>query len=96
MQNLMLFVTYTTKPGMREAFTDEILKSGVLKKIRRESGCLGYEYYQPVGRADEILLLEKWETEEQQALHLKQPHMEILKSIKNKYVTDTHLDKILF
>ena len=56
MQNLMLFVTYTTKPGMREAFTDEILKSGVLEKIRRESGCLGYEYYQPVGRADEILL----------------------------------------
>lgn len=81
---------------MREAFTDEILKSGVLEKIRRESGCLGYEYYQPVGRADEILLLEKWETEEQQALHLKQPHMEILKSIKNKYVTDTRLDKILF
>lgn len=96
MQNLILFVTYTTNPGMRDAFIQEILDSGILEKIRQETGCLGYEYYRPIGRDDEVLLLEKWETEEHQTLHLKQPHMEILKSIKDKYVTGTRLDKILF
>lgn len=96
MQNLILFVTYTTNPGMREAFIQEVLKSGILEKIRCESGCLGYEYYRSVSRADEILLVEKWESEEHQTLHLKQPHMEILASIKNRHVSDTRVDKILF
>lgn len=92
MQNLLLFVTYTAKPGMRDRFVQEIFESGVLEKIRREDGCLGYDYYLSAEKEDEILLIEKWTSKEQQQIHLTQPHMEILKSVKNECIAETKLE----
>ena len=93
MQNLTLCVTYTTKPGMRKSFIQEISDSGILEKIRKEKGCIEYSYYLSVENENEILLLEKWDTEVHQQDHLKQPHMEILKTIKDRYVIHTRLEK---
>lgn len=93
MQSLMLCVTYTAKPGMRETFIREVYSSGILDKIHHEKGCLEYGYYLSVENEDDILLVEKWETEEQQQIHLKQPHMEVLKSIKERYVSNVRLEK---
>lgn len=95
MQQLMLCVTYTTKPGMRETFIKEIYSNGILDNILQEDGCLEYRYYLSVENEDDILLLEKWETEEKQQIHLKQPHMEVLKSIKDRYTSDVRLEKFL-
>lgn len=40
-----------------------------------------------------LLLLEEWESEEDQQKHLQMPHMEMLKQIKEKYVLDTAVTK---
>lgn len=93
MQPLLLCVTYTTKPGMRDKFIQEVRSSGVLDEILAEHGCLGYIYYCSALEKDKILLVEKWDTEEHQKMHLTQPHMERLRSIKNRYITDTLLEK---
>lgn len=93
MQPLLLCVTYTTKPGMRDKFIQEVRSSGVLDEILAEHGCLGYAYYCSALEKDKILLVEKWDTEEHQKMHLTQPHMERLRSIKNRYITDTLLEK---
>lgn len=96
MKEWVLLVTYITKPGKRETFMQKLLETGVLEKIRQEKGCIGYEYYYPVSRIDEVLLIERWETEEDQILHLEQPHMEELKAVKSNYVIETQLEKMSF
>ena len=93
MKQLILCVTYTAKPGMREIFIREIYSSGILDKILQEDGCLEYGYYLSVKNENDVLLLEKWEAEEQQQAHLKQPHMEVLKSIKDRYISGVRLEK---
>ena len=93
MEEFMLCIAYTVKSGYREDFIREVQQSGVLDVIRREDGCLTYEYYCSAAKEDQVLLIEKWATEKQQKTHLDQPHMELLKRIKNKYVTDTSLEK---
>lgn len=93
MQQLLLCVTYTAKHGMRETFVNEIISKGLFDIIHKESGCLGYEYYYSASNDDEVLLVEQWETEELQKQHMRQTHMEDLKSIKECYIIDTHLKK---
>ena len=57
MNQLLLCVTYTIKSGMRDEFIREVLSSGVVEKIHKENGCLGYAYYRPVLEEDSVLLV---------------------------------------
>lgn len=63
MEEFMLCVAYTVKSGYREDFIREVQQSGVLDVIRREDGCLTYEYYCSAAKEDQVLLIEKWATE---------------------------------
>lgn len=91
---MLLQVLYTTKPGMREAFLSTIMQKGIDQKVRQEDGCLCYAYYCALHHADEVLLVEEWESEEHQKKHMEQPHMEELKEIKNQYVEHTKIEKM--
>ena len=66
---------------------------GIPDMIRAEAGCLQYDYYLSIERADEILLLERWTSPQAQAAHLGQPHMAALREIKEQYVEKTALRK---
>lgn len=94
MSQLMLLVTYTTKPGMREAFIREVTDCGILEQIRAEEGCLCYEYYRAVEEEDRLLLVEQWASAEHQEQHIQQPHMAYFREIKEQFVTNTQLDKL--
>lgn len=96
MSQLMILVTYTMKQGMREAFIREVTDSGILEQIRMEEGCLGYNYYRAVEDDNRLLLVEKWVSQEHQEMHLQQPHIEDFKEIKERFVIDTQLEKVLF
>ncbi len=65
--NMVLCVSYIAKPGMREAFLKEIESLGIQEKVEREAGCIRYEYYRSARNEDELLLVEKWESEGHQA-----------------------------
>lgn len=93
MKHLTLLVTYKTKQGMREAFLQAAMKSEILETIRKEDGCLRYEYYTSVENENQILLVEEWSSEEQQKIHLEQPHMAELKKLKDRFVTDTRVER---
>ena len=60
MKPLRLLVTYTAKPGQRDAFLRAVLQSGVPETVRQEDGCLRYDYFLSAERPDEILLIEEW------------------------------------
>ena len=91
---LTLYVRYLSKPGCRETFLRQLTTHGIIDAIRREDGCLRYDYFLSVQNADEILLVEQWQTEEQQQAHLRAPHMDRLRRLKSEYVADARLGRV--
>ena len=91
---LTLYVVYTAKPGCREAFVRQIVMEGIADTIRREEGCIRYDYYFSAQQEDKILLVEQWQTEQQQQAHLRAPHMDQLRRLKSEYVADAQLGRV--
>ena len=88
---LLIQVTYTMRPGQRDAFVRKIRESGILDAIRGEDGCLGYSYYLPEEEDGTLLLVEKWTGAPAQKAHLETPHMKQMAAFKPEYVADTKL-----
>ncbi len=95
-EKILLLVTYEVKPGERENLVNAVIEAGILEKIRKEDGCISYQYYFDSTDANLILLVEKWETEANQQEHLKTDHMETFKGIKERYVRNTTVEKVKF
>ena len=91
---LTLHVTYTAKPGCREQFVRKIVPQGFLTAIRNEEGCLAYDYYFSAQDENMVLLIERWESEAHQRVHMQQPHMADLRKIKEKYIETTRLARV--
>ncbi len=94
MEELILYVKYHAKPGCREAFVRQVVEEGILTLIREEKGCLAYDYYFSAQDADELLLIERWESAAHQRVHMEQPHMARLKAIKEQFVDSTAVGKV--
>ena len=88
---LLIQVTYTMRPGQRDAFVRKIRESGILDAIRGEEGCLGYSYYLPEEEDGTLLLVEKSTGAPAQKAHLETPHMKQMAAFKPEYVADTKL-----
>lgn len=84
-----LLVIYKLKENCTDTFIKEIYEADLPETIRRESGCLGYDYFVSAEKGNTVVMLEKWETKEAQTLHLGQSHMKRLREIKDKYAVDT-------
>ena len=89
-----IYVVFKCYEGKREAFVERVRKEGVLDAIRGEDGCHRYDYYYSEADANELLLIESWETKEHQQIHLAQPHMDALRSFKGDYIHTTTLGEI--
>ena len=92
---LYLHVYYTAKDGDDLMnFLREAEEAGIVGKTRKEKGCLQYEYFVSTENDKEMLLLEKWETAEDQKVHGTQDHFRMLGEIKSKYGLETRIEKI--
>ena len=89
-----IYVKFDCLPEKREAFIKKVKETGVLDAIRNEDGCIRYDYYLSEKDDCELLLIEQWETKEHQQIHIKQPHMDTLRSFKDEYITNTLLGEI--
>ena len=85
-------VTYTMKPGKRDNFLAEIISSGAQEAVRKETGCIQYDYFLSATDPDKLFLLEKWTDREAQAVHMTQPHMAQIADIKERYTLDTAVE----
>ena len=88
---LLIQVTYTMRPGQREAFVRKIRETGILDAIRGEEGCLGYAYYLPEEEDGTLLLVERWTGPEAQKAHMATEHMARLGRVKAQYVAETSI-----
>ena len=97
MKKIMLIVKYKAKHGLREKFVNDVFDLHIIDKIKCEDGFISYKYFYDAKEADDLLLVEEWESEEKQQNHLKTEHMKELKELKDKNVifldTDTALKK---
>lgn len=88
---LLLNVTYTMKPGMRDTFLKEVQAQGILDAVRQEDGCMQYAYYLPVEEDDTLLLVERWRDRAAQQVHLTTSHIAALAKIKADCVVGTQI-----
>ncbi len=86
-----IYVVFKCIPGKREAFVERVRAEGILSEVLAEDGCKRYDYYFSEADANELLLIEAWETKRHQEIHIEQPHMARLRSFKNEYIETTTL-----
>lgn len=89
-----IYVKFDCLPQKREAFIEKVKTTGILDAIRAEEGCIRYDYYLSEKDANEILLIEQWESKSHQQIHLDQPHMAELRSFKDDYIMSTLLGEV--
>ena len=89
-----IYVKFTCLPQKREAFIEKVKATGVLDAIRAEDGCIKYDYYLSEKDPCELLLIEQWESDQHQKIHIEQPHMALLRSFKDDYITETVLGEV--
>ncbi|MBE6588792.1 MAG: antibiotic biosynthesis monooxygenase [Ruminococcaceae bacterium] len=86
-----IYVIFKCLPGKREAFVEKVKTEGILDAVRAEDGCIRYDYYYSEADANELLLVEAWESKQHQQIHIEQPHMAALRALKGDFVESTTL-----
>ena len=86
-----IYVVFKCIPGKREEYIEKLKAEGIVDAVRGEEGCIRYDYYFSEKDADEILLIEAWESKKHQEIHIGQPHMVRLRELKPEYVLSTNL-----
>lgn len=86
-----IYVVFKCFPEKRERFVERVKEEGILEAILAEDGCRKYEYYFSESDPNELLLIEAWDSREHQRVHIGQPHMEMLRSLKDDYIISTEL-----
>ncbi len=81
-------VHYLARSGMRQAFYDALMQSGIADKSRAEEGNEMYAYWFSPDNENELLLLEIWRDAEAVRLHGETPHFKALGDLKAEYVAE--------
>lgn len=80
---------YTGTGGNARAFAEEMESSGIADAIRAEEGNLRYQYFQPLGDPETILLIDSWRDQAAIDAHHASPMMARLAALREKY--DLHM-----
>ncbi|MBE6688297.1 MAG: antibiotic biosynthesis monooxygenase [Ruminococcaceae bacterium] len=86
-----IYVVFKSFPGKREAFIEKLHSENIVDAVRKEDGCIRYDYYYSEKDPNEILLIEAWESKQHQQTHIEQPHMARLREIKKDYIETSNL-----
>lgn len=86
-----IYVVFECLPEKRKAFVEKVKAEGIVDEVRKEKGCIRYDYYFSEKDPNELLLIEAWETKEDQQVHIEQPHMARLRELKPEYIINTTL-----
>lgn len=87
-------IYYTGKHGAARKFAEEMMSSGTVAAIRKETGNLQYEYFYPAEDAETVLLIDRWENQEAIDLHHRTPMMQKIMELRENY--DLHMKVLRF
>ena len=84
-----IYVVFKSFDGKREAFIERVNKEGIAAEVRKEDGCIRYDFYFSEKDKNEILLIEEWASKDHQQKHLDTPHMVQFRTFKGDYIETT-------
>ena len=93
MENLILHVYYTCKPGMAQTFVNAVRDCGAQAKVHAEDGCFQYDYHLSLEKPDTVVLLERWRDGAALEKHMAQPHMGEINALKKQYVDEVKIER---
>lgn len=86
---ITIHIYYSGINGNARKFAEEMISSGIVRKIREEEGNLGYDYFFPMEDAETVLLIDSWWDQEALDLHHKTSMMQTIVELREKY--DLHM-----
>ncbi len=90
---LTINIYYTGKNGNAKKFAEEMQSSGIVDKIKSNSGNLKYEYFYPANDMETVLLIDKWENQSALDAHHKSDLMKQIAGLRNKYKLKMRVEK---
>lgn len=88
-------IYYKGKNGNALKFANEMIKSGLVDRIRNEKGNLKYEYFITLNDSETILLIDKWESQEALDIHHNSPMMKEIAVLRDKYDLKMKVEKFM-
>lgn len=82
-------IYYTGVDGNARRFAEEMISTGIVEKIRAESGNLKYEYFFPMNEPETVLLIDSWLDQRSIDTHHVTPMMQKITELREKY--DLHM-----
>ena len=90
-----ILVTYKAKDEETlDRFYAELIEEKIGELSKADEGCLKYEYYLSMEKDNQILLVERWESEEAIELHRKTGHYAKAKELGAKYALEKDIIRI--
>ena len=76
---------YTGVNGNARRFAEEMISSGTVDAMRKESGNLRYEYFFPLEDSETVLLIDSWEDQRAIDIHHASTMMVKIAELREKY-----------
>ncbi len=83
--SLTINIYYTGENENARKFAEEMVKTGVVDRVRAEKGNLRYNYFFPMDDPETVLLIDRWESEDALDEHHKSPMMKEIADLRDKY-----------
>ena len=90
---LTINIYYSGENGDVRKFVNEMITKGIVDRIRKEEGNLGYEYFFPMDESETVLLIDKWKDEEALDIHHKSQMMKEIAELRKKYNLKMRVEK---
>lgn len=84
-EKLIVNIYYTGENGSAKCFIEEMIKKGIVDRIRSEEGNERYEYFLSIDDKETILLIDSWKSKEALNLHHKSEMMKEIAKLREKY-----------
>ena len=93
--SLIVNIYYTGENGNARKFAEEMVSSGIVKRVREEEGNLKYEYFFPMDDPETVMLIDKWKNEEALDIHHKSEMMKEISELRDKYHLRMKVEKFI-
>lgn len=78
-------IYYSGEGDNARKFAEEMVSSGVVRRIREENGNIKYEYFFPMDDENTVLLIDSWENQAAIDLHHASEMMKDITRLREKY-----------
>lgn len=93
--SLTINIYYTGENGSAREFAEEMVKTGVVDRVRSEKGNLKYNYFFPMDDPETVLLIDRWENQKALDEHHKSPMMKEIADLRDKYHLHMRVEQFL-